>query len=87
VPAIGRTDRAIEAQLLDHIRILASDEFGGREPGTDGEAKTLRYIGKQLFEMGLVSGTNQPANPWYAPIKLVAREPAAGVARFPGAGG
>lgn len=82
VPAIGRTDRAIEAQLLDHIRILASDEFGGREPGTDGEAKTLRYIGKQLFEMGLVSGTNQPANPWYAPIKLVAREPAAGVARF-----
>jgi hypothetical protein len=60
VPAIGRTDRAIEAQLLDHIRILASDEFGGREPGTDGEAKTLRYIGKQLFEMGLVSGTISP---------------------------
>jgi len=85
-PAMARTDsrseKVIEGQLLDHIRVLASDDYGGREPGTDGEAKTLRYIGRQLFEMGLVSGTNQPANPWYAPVKLVAREPAAGVARF-----
>lgn len=78
----ARAERALEAQLLEHIRVLASDEYGGREPGTDGEAKTLRYIGRQLFDMGLVSGTNQPANPWYSPVKLVAREPAAGVARF-----
>lgn len=78
----SRSERQIEAQLLEHIRVLASDDYGGREPGTDGEAKTLRYIGRQLFEMGLVSGTNQPANPWYAPVKLVAREPAGSVARF-----
>ena len=48
-PASGapRRDRALEAQLLAHITELASDAYQGREPGTEGEAKTLRYLGKQ----------------------------------------
>ncbi len=80
--ADAKPDKALQDQLLAHIRILASDDFAGREPGTDGETKTLRYIGKQLFDMGLVSGTNDPSHPWYAPVKLVAREPAASTAQF-----
>jgi len=81
-PASAKPDKALQEQLLGHIRVLASDEFAGREPGTEGESKTLRYISKQLFDMGLVSGTNQPGHPWFAPVRLVAREPAASVAQF-----
>lgn len=75
-------DKGLEARLLSHIRILASDEFEGREPGTDGEAKTLRYLGKEWFDIGLVSGTNDPGNEWFAPVNLVAREPASSSAQF-----
>jgi len=77
-----KRDLVLEGQLLDHIRVLASDEFDGREPGTEGEAKTLRYLGKQWFDIGLVSGTNDPGHPWFAPVKLVAREPAGSSAAF-----
>ena len=77
-----RRDKALEAALLAHITELASDAYDGREPGTDGEAKTLRYLGQQWFEIGLESGTNDPRNAWFAPVKLVAREPAASLATF-----
>lgn len=77
-----KRDKALEGALLEHIRILASDEFDGREPGTDGEAKTLRYLGRQWFDIGLISGTNDPGHPWFAPVTLVAREPAESAAVF-----
>jgi hypothetical protein len=53
-------DLSVEQQLLAGIGTLASDEFAGREPGTDGEKKTLRYLARQWFDIGLVSGTNDP---------------------------
>lgn len=80
--AAQRRDKALETALLAHITQLASDDFDGREPGTEGEAKTLRYIGQQWFEIGLESGTNDPRNAWFAPVKLVAREAAASRAVF-----
>lgn len=80
--ATSRADREIEARLRAHIEILASDDFEGREPGTDGEAKTLRYLGRQWYDIGLVSGTNDPGNEWFAPVSLVAREPASSGAQF-----
>ena len=72
----------LEGQLRAHITELASDAYEGREPGTEGEAKTLRYIGKQWFDIGLQSGTNDPAHPWFAPVSLIAREPDASRAFF-----
>jgi hypothetical protein len=80
--AAARRDVVLEAVLLNHIKVLASDEFDGRRPGTEGEAKTLRYIGREFFDSGLVSGTNDPGNPWFAPVVLVGREPAASAAQF-----
>ncbi|MCK9543639.1 MAG: M28 family peptidase, partial [Novosphingobium sp.] len=83
-PAVAapKTDRVLEAQLRAHIEVLASDDFEGRETGTDGEAKTLRYLARQWFDMGLVSGTNDPGSAWFAPVTLVAREPEASSAQF-----
>ena len=36
-------DSISEEILVKHIKILASDEFGGRAPGTKGEELTVNY--------------------------------------------
>jgi hypothetical protein len=72
----------IEAQLRQHVTTLASDEYGGREPGTQGETLTLRYLARQWFDIGLESGTNEPGNTWFAPVELVEREPQGSRAQF-----
>ena len=74
----SRQERAavlLRLQLLGHITELASDAYAGREPGTEGEVKTLRYIGQHWSDVGLVSGTNDPGHPWFAPVTLVGRQP------------
>lgn len=71
----GKADLELQTQLMAHITELASDAYEGREPGTEGESRTLRYLGKQWFELGLESGTNDPGHSWFAPVTLVAREP------------
>ncbi len=45
-------------KILDHIKVLASDEFEGRGPGTPGEEKTVAYLTGQFQKMGL-----KPGNP------------------------
>jgi hypothetical protein len=74
-PRKDRVNADLKAQLLGHITELSSDAYEGREPGTEGEAKTLRYLGRQWFDIGLQSGTNNPAHAWFAPVTIVAREP------------
>src|SRR3981189_2760131 len=44
--------------LLAHIKILASDEFEGRAPGTKGEELSVKYITDQFKKIGL-----KPGNP------------------------
>src|SRR5947207_13361248 len=44
--------------LLAHIKILASDEFEGRAPGSKGEQLSTKYIADQFRAIGL-----QPGNP------------------------
>ncbi len=44
--------------ILQHIKVLASDEYEGRGPGTPGEDKTIAYLTAQLRAMGL-----KPGNP------------------------
>jgi Zn-dependent M28 family amino/carboxypeptidase len=44
--------------LLAHIKILASDEFEGRGPGTKGEELSIKYVSDQFKQIGL-----KPGNP------------------------
>ncbi|NMW31590.1 M28 family peptidase [Altererythrobacter sp. RZ02] len=60
----------IESRLSAHIAVLASDEFEGRRPGSEGERKTLRYLADVWQAAGLQSATNDPAHPWFAPVEL-----------------
>ncbi|MEP2102132.1 MAG: M28 family peptidase [Parasphingorhabdus sp.] len=62
-----------ETDLRGHIEILASDDFGGRKPGTVGENKTVEYIATEWQKAGLQTGTG--TNSWYAPVSLVDRTP------------
>lgn len=80
VPADGLD--AIEGELSADIAVLASDAFGGRRPGTDGEAKTLSHLAQAWQAAGLESGTNDPANPWFAPVALQLTTPDVSIASF-----
>ena len=52
---------AIDAEaLVRHVKVLASDEFEGRAPGTRGEDRTVAYIAEQYAKAGLAPG-NLPA--------------------------
>ena len=73
---------AIERELAADIAVLASDDFGGRRPGTEGEAKTLSYLARQWQAAGLESGTNDPANAWFEPVALQLHTPDHSVAQF-----
>jgi len=44
--------------LLAHIKVLASDEFEGRAPGTKGEELSVKYISDEFKKIGL-----KPGNP------------------------
>lgn len=77
-PAVAET--ITEQELRAHITVLASDEFEGRKPGTEGENKTVNYIATQWSQAGLVPGTGNQS--WYAPVTLVERLPNAFNAAF-----
>src|SRR5262245_11202729 len=44
--------------LLAHIKVLASDEFEGRAPGTKGEELSVKYITDQFKQIGLKPGNS-----------------------------
>lgn len=58
-----------EPLLREWIKVLASDEFGGRKPMTPFEDKTVNYLARQLGEIGL-----EPAfdGSWFQPFNMIA---------------
>ena len=52
----GFTAAMSPADFLAHVKTLASDAFGGRRPGSEGETKTVAYLVEQLERMGLAPG-------------------------------
>lgn len=45
-----------EAQIAEHMAVLASDEFGGRAPSSPGEELTVAYISEYFASLGLEPG-------------------------------
>jgi hypothetical protein len=54
---------------MDHVRVLSSDDFEGRGPGTVGEEKTVRYLVEQFKKLGLAPGN--PNGTYLQPVPLV----------------
>ena len=43
-------------QLTSHVKVLASDKFGGRAPSSEGEELTLEYLTQQFKAIGFKPG-------------------------------
>jgi Zn-dependent M28 family amino/carboxypeptidase len=57
------------AAVLEHTKVLASDAFEGRAPGTKGEELTVAYLTDQLKAIGLQPG--HPDGSWIQKVPLV----------------
>ena len=57
------------AAVLEHTKVLASDAFEGRGPGTKGETLTVDYLTTQLRKIGLAPGN--PDGSWVQQVPLV----------------
>lgn len=60
-----------EEDLRGHIATLASDDFQGREPGTEGETKTIKYIAESWQNAGLKPAAANGS--WFDPVQLIRR--------------
>jgi Zn-dependent M28 family amino/carboxypeptidase len=60
--------------LLEHVRVLSSDEFEGRAPGTNGERLTIEYLERAYAAAGLQPGVTLPdgTRSWRQETTLVA---------------
>ena len=75
----------LEAERIkEHVRILASDEYEGRGPAQEGEAKAVRYLIRQMAEAGLQPGGERGGWVQAVPMILYHRGPVTMSARVGG---
>ncbi len=61
--------------LLARIKVLASDEFEGRAPGTKGEDLSVKYITDQFKKIGLKPGNLDGTYTQEVPLAGIKSEP------------
>src|SRR3954453_20386439 len=61
--------------LLAHIKVLASDEFEGRAPGSKGEDLSVKYITDQFEKSGLEPGNPDGTYTQEVPLAGIKSEP------------
>src|SRR5215216_1172386 len=61
--------------LLAHIKVLASDEFEGRAPGSKGEDLSVKYITDQFKKTGLKPGNPDGTYTQDVPLAGIKSEP------------
>lgn len=72
----GTAAKAITAgPLLEDIRVLASDEFEGRLPGTPGEDKTVALLTERFKSLGLAPGNPDGSYVQTVPLVGIRSEP------------
>ncbi|MRV75080.1 M28 family peptidase [Duganella sp. FT92W] len=69
--------KAISEQgLLANIKVLASDDFEGRSPGSGGERKTIAYLEQQFKQLGLKPGNPDGSYVQQVPMRGLTPSPA-----------
>ena len=67
IPEVEVPEISIDT-IREATRVLSSDEFEGRLPGSPGEAKTVAYLVEQFEKAGLEPGNN---GSWFQEVPLV----------------
>jgi Zn-dependent M28 family amino/carboxypeptidase len=62
-------DQITAASLVDHLKVLASDEYEGRAPATPGGQKTQDYLARQLKAIGIEPGA--PDGTYFQQVPIV----------------
>jgi Zn-dependent M28 family amino/carboxypeptidase len=75
LPLQPALDAITPDSLLAHIKILASDEFEGRAPGTKGEELSVKYISDQFKQIGLKPGNPDGSYVQEVPLAGIKSEP------------
>ena len=71
---MGQLPDVDTAALLGHVKVLSSDEYEGRAPGTAGEEKTVAYLTDQFKKAGMKPGN--PDGTYIQKVPLVGITPA-----------
>ncbi|MFL6589250.1 MAG: M28 family peptidase [Chthoniobacterales bacterium] len=81
-PAPPKTalDAMTAEDLLKHIKVLASDEFEGRAPGSKGEELSAKYITEQFKTLGLKPGNPNGGYIQEVPLAGIVTQPTASFA-------
>lgn len=59
-----------EKEMEDHLTILASDEYEGRETGERGQKMAADYIAQYFMDQGLVGPVKNVPNPYFQKFDL-----------------
>ena len=62
--------------MLAHTKVLSSDQYGGRAPGTKGEELTVRYLEDQFRKFGLKPGNTDDTYIQKVPLVGITPDPA-----------
>lgn len=68
-PAGPAEDQITAESLVNHVKVLSSDDFQGRAPATPGGQKTQEYLAKQLSDLGVAPGA--PDGTYFQQVPIV----------------
>ncbi|HEY6211095.1 MAG TPA: M28 family metallopeptidase [Vicinamibacterales bacterium] len=74
--AIGQLPAIDMDAVLAHTKVLSSDRYEGRAPGTKGEELTVRYIEDQFKKIGLKPGNTDGTYVQKVPLVGITADPA-----------
>ena len=76
-PAKSAVDTITGGDLLRDIKVLSSDEFEGRAPGSKGEELSVKYISGQFKSLGLKPGNPNGTYTQEVPLAGIETKPTA----------
>ena len=76
-PPQGAENAIDQAGLLEHIKVIGSDKFEGRAPGSKGEEESINYITAQFKTLGLRPGNADGTYTQEVPLAGILTTPAA----------
>ncbi|MEP7078356.1 MAG: M28 family peptidase [Chthoniobacterales bacterium] len=77
IPPKAAVEAITPNDLLKHIKVLASDEFEGRAPGSKGEELSVKYVTDRFKELGLKPGNPNGTYVQEVPLAGITSAPAA----------